>query len=638
MPTWYYFTRPINFAFHDCTLSATPPANLRSLLGLGLKFVPTPRFTTSPTDLAKPDGTLEKFNRSFKLHVYFGSTPIDNENNDYNPKMYVKSHWTPPDWSIPTNLMRRHDAFSNDINRLFRKQKRGSANLMSHQRRALSWLRRQDTFLIVNCDKNLGPAIMERTTYIQMAYRDHLNDPLIYRRLSAAEIPTQNTRLKALLSAWTTKHYKMLTIPERRFLKQFATESTDVFNTFYLLLKVHKPPPLKSRPVVSCSGSLLFPLGVWVDDKLQQVARAQRSYFKSSWILKNQLLALNLPPGTKFFSADARGMYTNIPTEQALRTIGRYLRAHPTRFLDVPVKALMEALTLIMKNNFFTFGDTSWVQLSGCAMGTPPAPPYATLCFAPHEDDCVDSCSNVFYYRRFIDDVIGLWTPSSDPATDAQQWTSFQRRLNEWNGLIWDFTPRSNELIFMDLTLSIRDGRITTSLYEKPLNLHLYIPPSSAHPPGLISGMVFGMLHRIHTLCTDPADQIHRSKTFFHQLQRRGWKRDVLLPLFIDGIKKAKIYTGEFIDRSNTTTIFFPLAYHPQDPPSRDIQRIWRNDLSEPPRSRSLATSPNNDGNEVGLNRMIVCYSRPPNLGNLLSYRKLPSLGPQASSFGITGE
>ena len=45
MPTWYYFLRPSNMAFHDSHETTQTTKNLRSLLGLGLKFIPTPSLT-----------------------------------------------------------------------------------------------------------------------------------------------------------------------------------------------------------------------------------------------------------------------------------------------------------------------------------------------------------------------------------------------------------------------------------------------------------------------------------------------------------------------------------------------------------------------------------------------------------------
>jgi hypothetical protein len=74
-------------------------------------------------------------------------------------------------------------------------------------------------------------------------------------------------------------------------------------NTTFLL---HNPPALHA----------LIETGEFerLDDKLQKVAQQQKSYFKSSFNLKIELVALQeLPPNAGLFSADAIVMYTNIP-------------------------------------------------------------------------------------------------------------------------------------------------------------------------------------------------------------------------------------------------------------------------------------------------------------------------------------
>ena len=402
-------------------------------------------------------------------------------------------------------------------------------------------------------------------------------------------------------------------------------------------MKVHKTP-LKTRPIVSCSGSLLHALGVWVDDKLQIAARRQRSYFKSSLDLKKELTALNVPPNAYLFTADAVSMYTNIPTDRALLFIGKYLRR--THFPGIPTEALMDALRLVMKNNIFTFGDTTWRQLTGTAMGTPPAPPWATLYFALNEDRFLPQFGdNLLLYRRFIDDVLGIWL-IGDNDSNATQWARFQAEVNcPMFKLRWDFSPLSKTIDFMDLTLSIADGRIKTSLYKKPSNIHLYIPPHSCHPPGLLPGVVHGMVFRIFNLCSDPADMELRMVAFFRHLQRRGYQPNALRPLFQAAITRAKAYGDHPSDqgakrRKLRTSLFFHLRYHPLNPPSQTIQRIWRSTISTPPFSRPLAEIKNHDGHPIGIDRMIVAYNRPLNLGNILSYRKLRNYnGPPISSF-----
>jgi hypothetical protein len=517
--------------------------------------------------------------------------------------------------------------------------------LLRHQRFALEHLRQQNDFLIVACDKNLGPSIIERDEYIKLAFRDHFSKADTYQYLTPAEANVKNYLIKGLLSAWTVKHNQTLTKEERKFLKRHSNDCTDPFPYFYLTMKVHKTP-LKTRPIVSCSGSLLFALGIWIDDKLQPVARRQKSYFKSSYVLKQQLLALRLPPDAMLFTSDAVSMYTSIPTAPALLEIAQYLRRNRALFPEVPIAALIEALTIVMKNNVVQFGDTHWLQLSGAAMGTPPAPPYATLFYAIFEDTILEEFSaNLFYYRRFIDDILGIWIPSQSPAEDTLAWNRFKARLSDFHGLIWETEDRSPSTIFMDLTITIHDSRIATSLYSKPLNLYLYLPPQSSHPPGVLSGLISGMIFRIYTLCSDPNDVRARLQDFWNRLLARGYTAVNITTLFSKGIDNARNFidpTTTAIAKEYVPNLFLHLRYHPQDPAPEVLQRAWKDTMALPRNSQSLATLPvcsRDTGKNVpfGIDRLIISYHRPSNLGNLLSYRKLATTtGPPVSSFRIT--
>jgi hypothetical protein len=193
-------------------------------------------------------------------------------------------------------------------------------------------------------------------------------------------------------------------------------------------MTVHKFP-LKTRPIVSCSGTLLYYLGIWVDDKLQKIAKR----FKSNFELKQEITAMELPPNATVFTADAVSMYTNIHTETELCIITRYLIKNEDMVSELlpglPVLALTVALQLIRTDNVFRFGDTHWIQLLGTAMGTPPTPPYATLFFAIYEDTILKEFDdNLLLYRHFIDDVFGVWIERPD---DNNQFQLFTSRLKD---------------------------------------------------------------------------------------------------------------------------------------------------------------------------------------------------------------
>ena len=641
MPCWYYFSRPSHLAYHDFTRTIRAPRNIRSLLGLGLKFIPTPKLTNRWSHI----NPLPRFRRAIHLKFYFGG-PTDNEETDdeYNPRMYLPSSWTPPHWTRPPRVLEeRLSNFDSALKKLFL-ARTGKTNLLPHQHRALASLQRQSELLVAPCDKNLGPAIIERSDYLDIAFRDHLNDRTTYKPLTPAEATTAHWRLDQDIEAWLRTHHKSCTKMERRFLREHLKQANETpFARFYLTLKAHKLKPgqnvnhLKSRPIVSCPGSLLHPLGIWTDHYLQQVARIQPSYFKDSFTLREIVSNITIPPNALLFTADAVSMYTNIPTATAIPTISRLLRQHKQqRDNNYPLDAVKDALNLIMRNNIFTFGDCTFKQLNGTAMGTPPAPPYATLYYAAHEDRFVNRWSaHLIFYKRFIDDVFGIWLPHPNHAINNQLWLDFQAHMNQARGLVWEFSELSERVNFMDLTITLSNGIFHTTLYEKPLNLHLYIPPHSAHPPGLLPGIIHGTLFRIYRLCSDEADQRARILKFYHRLQLRGYKKDKLDPIFTKAINKLKQQSGQRTDKDTSTSVILHLPFHPQDPASRDIQRLWRNTIAKPPYKMAIGNLKNPQTNQkCNINRMIIAYRRPMNLGNLLSHRNFDTnTGPPVSSF-----
>ena len=627
-----YWNRPTNLAFHDLTTTITPPPNLKSLLGLGLKFIPTPFRTNTFTKINQEGTGLPALARSLRLRCFFCAVGEPTTNMEFNPKLHVKSNWEPPDKYYIKLLRNRMTQFEIRLRKLF-KPRKSVPNLSPTHRYTLEYLRSQQDFIIANCDKNLGPAIIERDQYIKLAYRDHLSDSTTYERLSknAANIYIQQNKYR--LSHWLTEHKEELTEQEYHFIEHHSSQVEDPLPYFYLTMKVHKKP-LKSRPIVSFSGSLFHSLGVWIDTHLQKVAKSFPSYIESSFDLIKDFRNLNLPLNCRIFTADAVSMYANIDTETAITAIHDYIVANQNKFPYLPVTPLTEALEIIMRHNVFQFGDTFWKQLSGTAMGAPPAPTYANASFATHENTILPKYQNqLAYYKRYIDDVFGIWIPHPSQPTDTLLWQEFQRDINSWNGLDWIFSPRSEELVFLDVNISLQDQKLKTTLYEKPMNLHLYLSSRSSHPPGVLHGLIAGHIYRAFSLCTDTEDAQESVRKMWKYLRDRGYSKATLQPIFDTELKKRQsaVATESAVD--TTKQWFFKLSYHPQDPPSRDIRKAWEDAVATPRLAKPLKDIDMN-WTPLGHHRFIVCYTRPPNLGNLLSYRKLqPDSGPPVSSF-----
>ena len=136
-----------------------------------------------------------------------------------------------------------------------------------------------------------------------------------------------------------------------------------------------------------------------------------------------------------------------------------------------------------------------------------PAPSIANLFVAIYEETHITTFppSMLHFLKRFIDNGFGIWLRHQDPLIDQQHWEHFQHLINNM-GLQWEFSQRSNEVVFMDLSLTITNGRIATSLYAKPMALHLYIPPFSCHAPGISLGLIYGHFFRVMMLCSHQHD------------------------------------------------------------------------------------------------------------------------------------
>jgi hypothetical protein len=80
--------------------------------------------------------------------------------------------------------------------------------------------------------------------------------------------------------------------------------------------------------------------------------------------------------------------------------------------------------------------------------------------------------------------------------------------------------------------------------------------------------------------------------------------------------------TDKRTDKSNNA-LFFHLPFHPSNPPSSHIQALWNNTTATPPDAEQLTNLSNYSGHKIPISKLIVAYSRPPNLGNLLSCCKV---------------
>jgi hypothetical protein len=81
---------------------------------------------------------------------------------------------------------------------------------------------------------------------------------------------------------------------------------------------------------------------------------------------------------------DVTSLYTNIPHDDRISACRKIWEQRTDQ--KPPIDCLVEMLTLVLKNNNFTFDGNHYLQINGTAMGTNMAPSYANICMGDLEE------------------------------------------------------------------------------------------------------------------------------------------------------------------------------------------------------------------------------------------------------------
>ncbi|XP_075435995.1 uncharacterized protein LOC142472734 [Ascaphus truei] len=274
------------------------------------------------------------------------------------------SNWIPQTGRNPT-LDRYIESFSHSAKTtILYKVRKQTYNLTLMERRALESLKANHNITIKPADKGGAVVIMNTTDYLREAHRQ-LSDSKYYTQLQ--EDPTKKYMREL------NRIIKTLPIRTREQILDLITANPKP-DTFYMLPKIHKEGN-PGRPIISGSGTLTENISGWEEGILKPLVRNTPSYIQDTTNLLNKLNAIGpLPTGTLLATMDVGSLYTNIPHEDGISAC---------RYFLGPQEPLTETVTkcieFILTHNYFTFGNDTYLQTTGTAMGTLMAPQYANL-------------------------------------------------------------------------------------------------------------------------------------------------------------------------------------------------------------------------------------------------------------------
>jgi len=547
--------------------------------------------------------------RSIRTQYYLKENGTANDST-YEKQIYVRNaNWHPPPapWTIEEKLTDFEKALKQKHqNLLYKHQKTNITNLTPIQAKAMRLLKNNKDIIIKPTDKNLGPAIMDTSKYVHQILTEHLlTDD--YRQLSQLETEDRMSQLRKDLKNLINANIKNLSQSEITYFKR-SLLSRFRLPIFYGLPKVHKTP-VSLRPVVSTTNSLLAVFSTWLDFKMKSLLPLIKSHIHNSIEVIQALKSIQIPKNALLFSADAVSMYTNIDTPTGISSIRDFLDVNKEQIPEsFPVNLFLQVLETVMDNNIFSFANTYWHQLSGTAMGTPTACTYATVTYGHFENTQILQKFNnqLLYYKRYIDDIFGIWIPPDNNPSDS--WLQFKQLLNSWGNLKWKIEELSTHTVFLDLNIKLHNNKITTSTFQKQMNLYLYIPPLSAHPPSCLKGLIAGEMRR-YWLQNSPKGYESILLEFIKRLLNRGHTLASLTPILTQAaqiLDKNHNQISKYKD-VDSSTLYIHRTYHPYGLKRHDIRQIYDKILHE----------------HLPFKQMTVAISRPLNLKDILTKTKL---------------
>jgi len=141
---------------------------------------------------------------------------------------------------------------------------------------------------------------------------------------------------------------------------------------------------------------------------------------------------------------------------------------------------------------------------------------------------------------------------------------------------------------YLEITLTIKNRQISSDLFEKKLHLYLYLPCASAHPPGILKGLIAGSILCIVRLTSNPHTWKCHLQNFYQRLLTHSYTRTHVLPIFNKYLHQyyctlaATPATPLEVTPSpskHCNTIFLHLPFHPLNPPSTKVQHLFHSHL-----------------------------------------------------------
>ena len=368
----------------------------------------------------------------------------------------------------------------------------------------------------------------------------------------------------------SNKANKYISNKEYKFLMENLDEPRTPI--FYGLPKIHKSfdkiPPF--RPIVSGYKSCTANLSEYLDSFLKYQAQHCKSFIRDTkhFLIKINSLK-NIPKNCILVTMDVSSLYTNIDQDEGAEACFQKLESRKNK--TVPSSFLKKLILVVLQSNVFRFGTSFYSQIKGTAMGTPMAPNYANIFMDIFEQNLVEAYYNKTGIRpliwlRYIDDIFFIWTHGDESLNQFIEFAqTYSDNQNMKSNMKFEVNQSTEKVNFLDITIILKDGVLTTTVYSKPTDSHLYLNVNSCHPEHVIKNIPKGQLLRLRRICSNTTDFIHQCNTYINYFINGGYNKSRLESLAKEIIKIDRNQLLQNTEKSNPDSqTIFTCTYHPQ--------------------------------------------------------------------------
>ena len=418
-------------------------------------------------------------------------------------------------------------------------------NISYEQLKTIAIFQKNKPFKIIDCDKNVGLALISNELYENNVIK-YLNEDSTYSLINKDILPSVTSNINdTLYDLFNNGHIS------KRMLNKVKIKNviTSKFGSFRLLAKIHKPI-FSWRPIINCRNNPTSSISNVIDNLLKPIIQRTDTILKDSQNLIQKCQNITFSKKPVIYSMDFSSLYSNMDQLDTANTLTDFM----TPLLDsshLSAFGFRSLLLLILNNNYFKYNSTIYKQIKGIAMGVICGHSLANLYLHIKETRWL-FIHRPLFYGRFIDDI--GYIDEYDLNLDEFKATFGNLELNITTG---------DSVVILDLIMKYDNitNKIKFSLYTKPTNNFGYLLNKSNHPEYIYYNIIKSLFIRIKRICTDHCDFIISSINLTNQLIQRGYDISMIIKVFkiVNSIDRSSLlpYKDKIDIRKENDILFF---------------------------------------------------------------------------------